>query len=133
MTVSLFTLVKRWADSSWNLETCNSIIAMISSTLLEIGHGESALGKVVLKLQAFFNEMIDGYGLLMTDEEMQFDLHKLMESGDVDVLHSIFVEVNGEEVTITNLNELKESSDPDARVRYQKKKIFDQFVRPAKK
>lgn len=128
MQESFDIVVRRWSEEKWNLEKFHKITDDINKTLIDIGHSSSQVGIALAKLWTFMDQMMSSFGLIMTDDEMQRDFIVLLEKENLDALKVIKVEINGSNVVIVNLKELKKTSDPEAARRARAKKSFDDFM-----
>ncbi|MBN2230700.1 MAG: hypothetical protein JW779_14015 [Candidatus Thorarchaeota archaeon] len=128
MEESLYDIAIRWANKEWILESAYDLVTAINTSIQEIGHGESGLGVALNRLWTFLDQMMFSFGLIMTDDEMQTELTSLLDHDEMLVLKEVKVKQNHDEVTITNLEELRKTGDPEAVKRHNLRKSFDDLI-----
>ncbi|MDF1540095.1 MAG: hypothetical protein P1Q69_14465 [Candidatus Thorarchaeota archaeon] len=129
MARPLYEIVNGWMQNDWDILQNYDIINPINSQLVEMGHGESSIGKSLKILLDWLDDMVAGYGIIMTDEEMRDDLRKMLQDNRLVGLKEIIVEVHVSpnlKVTILNLDELRKTADPGAATRA--KSEIDDFL-----
>ena len=117
MTKTLYDILNEWTTEEWDIVLYFDIMAEVGNQVGNAGHLDTPLGLVVPILWDWFDEMLDGMGLIMSDEEQQSELKGKLNNDDVKLLRQITVDIQFSpdlKVVITNIEELKKTGDPEA-------------------
>ncbi len=128
MAESLYDVISAWTKQDWKIELYFDIVNEVSSQVNLAGHLETPLGKEMISLWKWFDEMLGGMGLIMSDQEQQTELRDKLEKGSMKLLQDIKVTIKTTPdltVLVTNIDELKKTGDPEALDKA--KKGFDTF------
>jgi hypothetical protein len=117
MTKTFYDVLREWSSGDWDIVLYSDILTEVGNQVGNAGHLDTPLGSVVSKLWDWFDEMLDGMGLIMSDTEQQSELKGKLESDDAKLLQQIHVDIQPTpslKVVITNIDELKKTGDPEA-------------------
>ncbi|MFW9848426.1 MAG: hypothetical protein ACFFF4_04755 [Candidatus Thorarchaeota archaeon] len=130
MVKTFYDVLSEWSRGDWDIVTYSDIVAEIGDQVGNAGHLDTPLGAAISNLWDWFDEMLDGMGLIMADEEQQAELKGKLDSDDLELLHQIEVDISTSpelKVTITNIEELKKTGNPEAvkKAKSDLEKMFD--------
>jgi hypothetical protein len=117
MTGTFYDVLSEWSTGDWNIILYSDILTEVGNQVGNAGHLDTPLGAAVTNLWDWFDEMLDGMGLIMADEEQQSELKGKLESEEVKLLQQIHVDIQltpSLKVVVTNIDELKKTGDPEA-------------------
>ena len=117
MTKTFFDILSEWTNGDWDIVLFSDVMTEIGDQVGNAGHLDTPLGVTVTKLWDWFDDMLDGYGLIMPDEEQQSELRGKMDQDELKLLEQIEVDITTSpdlKVTVTNIDELKKSGNPEA-------------------
>ena len=130
MVKTFYEILQEWASGNWDIVVFSDIMSEIGDQVGNAGHLDTPLGVVLSKIWDWFDEMLDGMGLIMSDDEQQSELKRKLDSDELKLLNQIEVDVSLTpkiKVTVTNIDELRKTGDPEAikKAKSDLQKMFD--------
>ncbi len=130
MAKTFYDILSEWASNEWDILTYSDIVAEIGDQVGNAGHLDNPLGRAVSKLWDWFDEMCSGMGIIMSDQEQQTELRDMLNDEEIMLIQQIEVSIQSSPeltVTVTNIDELKKTGDPDAvkKAKSDLEKMFD--------
>jgi hypothetical protein len=130
MVKTFYHVLQEWSNGKWDIVAFSDIMTEVGDQVGNAGHLDTPLGVALSKIWDWFDDMLDGMGLIMSDDEQQAELRGKLNSDELKLLQQIEVGISLSpklKVNVTNIDELRKTGDPEAvkKAKSDLQKMFD--------